>query len=189
MNSLRRWWLPMLLCASSLPMLAGAEDHADASQLRLSDRLRWVPMAGAATYSLYRGDGGGLWQLGGEVGATMLLTHGLKKAVNDTAWGERPDGGEHAFPSGHVSVACTGAAYLGERYGWQPAGPMYAVAAWVGYLRVEENRHRWRDVIAGCALAYGVSKLIVRPYRSHDLALVPVLDTDMIGLEISLRWR
>lgn len=184
-----RWLCPMLALLLLLPGPGACADAASASQLRLSDRLRWVPAGAAAAYAAYRRDETGLWQLAGEMGATVLLTRGLKEALEDSAWGERPDGGGHAFPSGHASMACTGGAFLGQRYGWREAAPAYAVAAWVGYIRVEENRHHWRDVIGGCALAYGLSRLIVRPYADRDLSLAPWVDTDLVGLRVDLRWR
>lgn len=184
-----QWLYSMLALLLWLPDSGVCADAASTSQLRLSDRLRWVPAGAAAAYTAYRHDGTGLWQLAGEMGATALLTRGLKEAFNDSDWGERPDGGKNAFPSGHTSIACSGGAFLDQRYGSWEAAPAYAVAAWVGYIRVEEDRHHWRDVIGGCALAYGLSRLIVSPYADRERSLTPLVGNDFVGLRVDLRWR
>lgn len=180
------------LAATLLAILAAAVGtaRADASrdQLRLSNWLKYVPAAGAAAYTAYRGDADGYWQLGGEVAATVVATQALKLAFKDGDWGTRPDGGSKSFPSGHTSTACAGAAYLGERHGWRAAAPAYAVSAWVAWIRVEEDRHHVRDVIAGCALAIGLSKFIVQPWLPDGVSLLPVLGPSQVGLTLSANW-
>ncbi|MDH4458823.1 MAG: phosphatase PAP2 family protein [Nevskia sp.] len=170
----------------ALPLSSLAEANRD--QLRLSNWLKFLPAAGAAAYTTYQGDYRGLWQLGGEVAATVAATQALKYAFKDGDWGTRPDGGSKSFPSGHTSTACAGAAYLGERYGWQAATPAYAVSAWVAYIRVNEDKHYVRDVVAGCALAYGLSKLVVKPWLPAEVSLLPVIGPGEIGLNLSARW-
>lgn len=188
MRAISCWKHSLAVSLALLPCLGACADEASQSQLRLSDRLRWLPAAGAAAYSAYRHDGQGMWQLAGEFGATLVATQALKEAFNDTAWGERPDGGENSFPSGHAAMACTGGAYLGERYGWEYSAPAYAVAGYVAHIRVHEDRHHMRDVIAGCALAYGLSRLIVEPFRGQDLSLTPMLGPQALGLVVEISW-
>lgn len=175
---------------TALALAAGGPVHADASrdQLRLSNWLKYVPAAGAAAYTAYRGDTAGYWQLGGEVAATVVATQALKLAFKDGDWGTRPDGGSKSFPSGHTSTACAGAAYLGERHGWQAAAPAYAVSAWVAWIRVHEDRHHVRDVVAGCALAIGLSKLVVQPWLPEGVSLMPTIAPSQVGLTLSANW-
>lgn len=171
-------------------LVASSLGHAEANrdQLKLSNWLKFVPAAGAAAYSTYEGDYRGLWQLGGEVAVTVAATQALKYAFKDGDWGTRPDGGSKSFPSGHTSTACAGAAYLGERYGWQQAAPAYAVSAWVAYIRVNEDKHYVRDVVAGCALAYALSKLVVKPWMPAQVSLLPVIGPGEIGLNLTANW-
>lgn len=183
----RRHFAAALLCAG-LALAPTCHAEANRDQLRLSNWLKYLPAAGAAAYSAYQGDTTGLWQLGGEAAATVAATQALKYAFKDGDWGTRPDGGSKSFPSGHAATACSGAAYLGERYGWQQAAPAYAISAWVAYIRVNEDRHYVRDVVAGCAVAYGLSKLIVRPWLPADVTVLPVLGPKQIGLNLSARW-
>ena len=76
----------------------------------------------------------------------------LKHAIHE----KRPDGTDnHSFPSGHTSVAFTGATVLMHEY--RKVSPWigvagYAVATTVAVDRVRRNRHHWGDVVAGAAI-------------------------------------
>ena len=77
----------------------------------------------------------------------------------------------------------SGATFLGQRYGWKWGIPAYLAAACVAYVRVDEDKHHWRDVIAASTLAYGVALLTVTPENATYLA--PVIGPDFLGL----RWQ
>ena len=82
--------------------------------------------------------------------ATILTTHFLKQAIDKP----RPDGSrKDSFPSGHTSAAFSGATFIHERYGFNTAWPAYVVASFVGYSRVNAEKHYWEDVLAGAILA------------------------------------
>jgi len=112
----------------------------------------------------------------------QVLTSGLRLAFNETSLGERPNGSEYGFPSGHVAAVMAGATFLDKRYGWKWGAPAYAASAYIAYVRVDEEQHHWRDVIASGVLAYGVAMLTVTPENATHLA--PVIGPDFIGL----RW-
>ena len=83
---------------------------------------------------------------------TAATTYTLKNTIHDT----RPDGTDrHAFPSGHASIAFSGAHVLFKEYKdvspWIGIGG-YAVATAVSCDRVRRNRHHWDDVVAGAAI-------------------------------------
>ena len=107
------------------------------------------------------------------VGSTLLATAALKRAVNPTSWGERPNGGSYSFPSGHTASACSGASFIGQCYGWTYGSIAMLPAAYVGYTRVDEDLHHWRDVIAGCALGIGFSWYFVRPEQLPPMSITP----------------
>lgn len=119
--------------------------------------------------------------------SNFMATQALKYAFADTAWGTRPNGGPHSFPSGHTSSACSGASFLAHRYGWNYGGPALALAAVTGYSRVDERMHHARDVIAGCALAYGLSRAWVTP-RDEPVTVFPVVGNDEVGLAFEYRY-
>jgi membrane-associated phospholipid phosphatase len=76
----------------------------------------------------------------------------------------------------------SGATFLDRRYGWRWGAPAYAASAYIAYVRVDENKHHWRDVIASGVLSYGVAMLFVTPEKATHLA--PIIGPDFIGL----RW-
>jgi membrane-associated phospholipid phosphatase len=77
-----------------------------------------------------------------------VLTQGLKAATQRT----RPNGGGHAFPSGHTSATLATAEVIREHYGWKWGAPLYAVGAYVSVSRMVDNKHWASDVIFGAAL-------------------------------------
>src|SRR3982074_219680 len=94
--------------------------------------------AAAGGYSLYKQDYDDLpGSFGSEViteGTSLVLRHFIKE--------QRPDKSDwHSFPSDSAAVALSAASYLQIRYGWDYGLPAYAVAAFVGYSRVEAKKH------------------------------------------------
>jgi hypothetical protein len=93
-------------------------------------------------------------------GVMSVIVQSVKRITRIT----RPDGfGDNAFPSGHTATAFVGAEFLNQEYGYRSkwysiAG--YVVASAVGYMRVYNNRHWMRDVVAGAGVGIGTTKLI-----------------------------
>jgi membrane-associated phospholipid phosphatase len=140
-----------------------------------------VPVAGLMI-AHHKDDAEGSKQLLRSVAAGVVAHAIAAYAFNQTSWGKRPNGGQYAFPSGHVTLVVSGAAFLQDRYGWKYGLPAYALSGYVAWLRVDTGHHRWRDVIGGAALGYGVSKLFVTPQNATHIA--PVIGPEFIGL----RW-
>jgi len=141
-----------------------------------------VPLTGLAV-AYFTDDTEGEKQWLRNTGLSLVLTSTLRVAFNETYLGKRPNGGRYGFPSGHEAFVMSGAAFLGERYGWKWGAPAYAAAAYVGYDRVHENKHHLRDVLASAALSYGVALLTVTPENATHLA--PIIGPDFLGL----RWE
>lgn len=113
----------------------------------------------------------------------QVLVSALRLGFNETSLGERPNGGSYGFPSGHVAVVASGATFLGQRYGWQWGAPAYLATAAVAFIRVNEDKHHWRDVIAAGALSYGVALVTVT--QDNATSLAPIIGPDFLGL----RWQ
>ena len=78
---------------------------------------------------------------------------------------ERPDGSDYmSFPSGHTSSAFSGSSFIHFRYGLRYAAPLYLLAAFTGYSRIESNKHYLEDVIAGASLAIFSSWCFTKKY-------------------------
>jgi membrane-associated phospholipid phosphatase len=80
---------------------------------------------------------------------TDLSTVGLKICATDT---EGPRGQHFSWPSGHTSSTFAMAAVLDEAYGHVVGVPMYAMAGWVGFERMDDHQHMFSDVLFGGVL-------------------------------------
>lgn len=93
-----------------------------------------------------------------------LMVSNLKIWINE----ERPNGGEHSFPSGHTSVAFAMAHFMHKEYGeqsiWFSIGA-YSCATTVGLLRVAGNAHWISDVFAGAGFGILSTELV---YLTHQ---------------------
>ncbi|MBN1662566.1 MAG: phosphatase PAP2 family protein [Deltaproteobacteria bacterium] len=181
---LKRYLLACLLIATlglhATPAMAAKEHGPD---IWAADILTGVvPLTGLAV-AYFTNDTEGQKQWLRNIVINQVITTGMRVGFNETSLGERPDGNEYGFPSGHVACAMAGATFLGQRYGWKWGAPAYLASAYVAYVRVDNDKHHWRDVIAAGALAYGVSLLTVTPKNATFLA--PVIGPGFIGL----RWQ
>jgi membrane-associated phospholipid phosphatase len=118
-----------------------------------------------------------------DLGVNEVLNTGLRVAFNGTSWGKRPDGASYGFPSGHAGFVFSQAGFLQERYGWKYGVPALAMATAISYIRVREDKHHWRDVIAGGALGYGVAMITVTPIKATQIA--PIIGPHWLGIRFS----
>lgn len=133
-------------------------------------------LAGLATLGSHDLQGTRQWVMG--TGSALAATELLKHTVRST----RPDGSDNkSFPSGHTAVAFSAVSFMDRRYGEQwnqrygewtvPA--LYGMAALTGLARVEANKHRWSDVLAGAAIGYGAARFWSEPVKGSHLSVVP----------------
>ncbi len=122
-----------------------------------------IPLA-AGAITIYEHDRPGLLQLGETAALGFGVTEALKYGIDE----RRPNGGHLSFPSGHTSLAFSGAGYLHARYGWKVGLPFELLAAGVAYSRVKTHDHHWYDVVAGAAIGEGSAFLLT--HRLDDKA-------------------
>ena len=100
---------------------------------------------------------------------SQAVTAGLTDLLKVTTWRRRPDGGNSlSFPSGHTSSAYAWATFVWRRYGWQWGLPAYAFAAFVGFSRIQDDRHWLSDVLAGALLGVSVTYVVDELYGPLD---------------------
>ncbi|PMJ88291.1 phosphatase PAP2 family protein [Vibrio sp. 10N.261.55.A7] len=174
---------PALVAISVLPLMAHAENE-NLTQFGTIAQIGVPVTAGAI--ALWKSDTEGFFQLAEGAIYTSSATHALKWMVDE----ERPDGsGNNSFPSGHTSAATQGAAFLQFRYGWEYGLPAYGVSAVVGYSRVQSEKHYWRDVAAGAALATGIQYAVTRMgYSMTSIMFAPYVSGDEVGLYASMSF-
>ena len=96
----------------------------------------------------------------------FIIQQSLKRIVLKP----RPDGSDNfSFPSGHTTSAFSGAAFIERRYGWKYGIPAYAMASFVGYSRIQANKHDGWDVLAGAVIGTATSYLFTTPYSKKPV--------------------
>ncbi len=107
----------------------------------------------------------------------------------------RPDRRDRlSFPSGHTSAAFSLATVTERHYGWKAGLPAYAAAAFIGYSRIERNRHNLSDVLAGATLGVIVGRTVTRlnggAVGRRTLSVGPATDANGggVGLGVSATW-
>ena len=168
-----------VLCAALAAPAAQAFDHT-----RAGDVLENALPASVAAMELWRQDREGLWQFGMSFTATWLATQALKQGLDV----RRPDGGVESFPSGHAAKAFAAATYVHRRHGWDSAWPWYAAGAYVGWTRVNANRHRWIDIAGSLGLAAVSSGWLVEPLADKGVTVLPVIAPGHASLTLQARW-
>ena len=102
-----------------------------------------------------------------------------------------------SFPSGHSTSIFAFATAVAAMHGPYWGGGAFALAAFVAYSRMNDNRHRLHDVVAGATIGsmYGLSvyqrmagldnsKPVAKPVSRFEYQVVPVATDDgaMLGL-------
>ena len=184
MHTLRQWIrLAGLALAVNLFVLAAGERAVAAGFVESAGTVLSVALPVAAGgAALNKGDDIGVVELAVSELATIGVTYGLKSVVDES----RPDGGSHSFPSAHTSVAFSAADFMRKRYGWEYGVPAFAVASFVGYSRVEADRHHVHDVLAGAAIGIVASEL----FASHNDGVLVSMNADnrSCGVQFSYVW-
>ena len=160
--------------------LPSASVAADANTLLAGDIVTGLAPFVTFGIAYFKGDREGEIEWLRDTGINEVVNTGLRVAFEQTSLGRRPDGSRYGFPSGHAGFVFSQAAFLQQRYGWAYGAPALLLASAVSYIRVREDKHHWRDVIAGGALGYGVALVTVTPYKSLHLA--PVVGPGWLGI-------
>lgn len=152
---------------------------------KTGDALRFIIPASALAATLFYEDGWeGTIQFSKSLALNLVVTETLKRVIER----ERPNGDCcMSFPSGHASASFMGAAFIHKRYGWQWAGPAYIAATYVGWSRVDTDRHDWGEVLGGAAVGIASSFIFTEPY-SNKVKIMPYVEGDGFGLAISGQW-
>jgi membrane-associated phospholipid phosphatase len=112
--------------------------------------------------------------------ADEVIITALRVGFNQTSLGKRPNGNGYGFPSGHAGFLYSQSAFLQYRYGWKYGVPAFVVATAINTIRVREDKHYWRDVIAAGGVSYGISLLFVTPDDATYIA--PIVGPDWLGI-------
>jgi membrane-associated phospholipid phosphatase len=171
------FFISCLHTSENLPIHVFTDESRDPEE-RVGDFLQLAVPVSALTTTLLLEDYEGTKQAFLGLATTVLTTHLLKETLNT----ERPNGGDHSFPSGHTSSAFSGAAFIHHRYGFKYSIAPYLAASYVGWSRIEANKHHPHDVLAGAALAITVSYFITTKYENVEVT--PIIGNNIYGVKI-----
>ena len=99
---------------------------------------------------------------------TGVSTSALKLIANTDRPSNKFSNGHYGFPSYHTSSTFAIAAVLDEYYGCQVGLPAYALAAAVGFSRIDQQAHDLSDVVFGAALGFVIGKTVAAQHRCGD---------------------
>lgn len=91
---------------------------------------------------------------------TGVSTVTLKLITNTDRPSDKFSNGHYGFPSYHTSSTFAIAAVLDEYYGCQVGLPAYALAAAVGFSRIDQQAHDLSDVVFGSVLGVVIGKTV-----------------------------
>lgn len=139
-----------------------------------------IPATALGASLIVEDDYQGAWQLAKTGVVSRLMVEGLKYSIDK----KRPDGSDQdSFPSGHTADTFAAATFVQQRYGWEWAIPAYVGAAYVGYTRVESDKHYVEDVLAGAAIGILSGLYFTDAYKG--ITITPIAGGGNFGVTIS----
>jgi len=149
----------------------------------IGDGLAVIIPATAYGSTFYMDDFDGQIQFYKSIGTATATTFALKYTVKR----ERPDGSnDRSFPSAHTMFAFQGATFVHQRYGLEYAIAAYFGAAFVGYSRIQADKHYLGDVLAGATIGGLSSWFFTDHYQ--DLSVQPLAKHGTYGVLFTYRW-
>lgn len=168
------------LLATSLMM---SNAHAKSSSEKAGDIFQILIPIGTYTSTFVMDDEEGRDEFYKSFATNIVVTEGLKYAINKP----RPENnGDHAFPSGHTSIAFQSATFVQRRYGAKYSIPIYIAATYVGFSRVDAKKHDWADVAGGAAVGILSSYYFTKPYKG--VMITPEAGNGFYGVTLSKTW-
>lgn len=164
--------------------LNGQAFEADKSKTeKAGDALKYLLPASAFAATFYMDDSDGRMEFYQSFIANVVVTEGLKYLVDKP----RPDGsGNDSFPSGHTSAAFNAATFIHQRYGLKYSWPAFVGATFVGWSRLDADKHEFVDVAAGAAIGILTSYYFTTPYKGFTFT--PLVSSGYVGLTVSATW-
>jgi membrane-associated phospholipid phosphatase len=112
-----------------------------------------------------------------------VLTQGIKAATQR----RRPNGGAHAFPSGHTSATFATAEVVREHFGWKWGIPAYTIGAYVSVSRMVDNKHWASDVVFGTAIGLVSGRAASFGHGSQVVSVAPSIIPGGFAIAGSIR--
>ncbi len=181
----------------SIDSPAFLRDINDPGVTKAGDYMQYITNAIAAGVVIYKNDKPGIIQYGLTMGSSIGMS-ALMKGITGRA---RPinahgvdtwDGPWHSsssFFSGHTVATFAPAAFLYYRYGMKYAWPVFLMAGFTAFSRVQASAHYITDVTVGAAVGILMAKIFTRPFGNENLDIMPFGGMNNYGLNIVYRFN
>jgi len=131
-----------------------------------------LPATAFGASLFFEDDYQGVWQLIKSGVTSRIVVEGLKAAITK----DRPDNsGDDSFASGHAADSFAASTFIHQRYGLKCAIPAYLAATYVGYTRVESDKHEVEDVLLGAVIGSVSAWYFTERYKG--MSIVPVVSS------------
>ena len=96
----------------------------------------------------------------------------------------------NSFPSGHSATVFAFSGYVWAEHGWKWGVPAMSISLLTGASRVNDNKHRVHDVLAGATigLAYGWGIQRLQQSNKSSVSVVPILDSQTKGIAMHYEY-
>lgn len=180
----KKYTATFILLSSSIIVTTPAYAGNSSDITKAGDILSFAIPAIAYGSTYHMDDKEGRQQFYQSFAANTAVTYALKSTIDK----ERPDNSDNdSFPSGHTSMAFQGASFIHKRYGLEYSIPAYVGATFVGYSRIQADKHDMADVLAGAALGVASSMYLTKSYNDQ-LVITTNLEPDYYGLSVHYQF-
>ncbi len=148
--------------------------------------IGWMSLEG------YRGNSEGYRRAMGMFKATAYSTS-VATVLKYTVREPRPidHNWKNSFPSGHTTSAFAFSGYVMAEHEYWVGVPALLLSTFIGYSRINDNKHWLHDVTAGATIGWvygwGISKLQQRQKKKAEeqtTFVAPLLDSKTVGLSL-----
>lgn len=162
----------------------------------IGNAMQYIEVINSVATVAIKKDKEGAKQLAYTLGTSAAVTEIGKNAFNNvtiggTRLGERPNGGDKNFPSGHTSWTTANAWFIYKRYGIKYAALPIAGAIFTGYSRIEAEKHTMAGVLSGALVGVLSAEFFTTSFNQKDLkvSFIPTVENGNTGLQFNLSYR
>ena len=162
----------------------------------IGNALQYIEVINSVATVAIKKDKEGAKQLGYTLLTSSVVTEAGKMAFNNvtiggTRLGERPNGGDKNFPSGHTSWTTANAWFMYKRYGIKYAALPIAGAIFTGYSRIEAEKHTVAGVLSGALVGVLSAQFLTTSFNQKNLqvSFIPTVENGSTGAMFRLSYN
>lgn len=184
--------ISMLIAQNSFAYMFGGTTQIE----DIGNAMQYIEVINSVATVAIKKDKEGAKQLGYTLLTSSIVTEAGKIAFNNvtiggTRLGERPNGGDKNFPSGHTSWTTANAWFMYKRYGIKYAALPIAGAIFTGYSRIEAEKHTVAGVLSGALVGVLSAQFFTTSFNQKDLkvSFIPTVENGSTGAMFRLSYN